>query len=114
MPSGIRHRPGGIFGQNTRIQRKRLGMTQEELAESAEISHKHLSEIELGYQVPSLTVATAISRALNVPLDSLIGGPSRAEPAKSATLLKIIRLLERISKGNQHRVYRALWELFRR
>jgi len=43
-----------------------LGWTQKDLAESAEISRSHLSEIESGKKSPSLVVLAAISNSFDL------------------------------------------------
>lgn len=53
--------------------RKNLGFSQMQLAESAEISKEHLSNLERGKKLPSAKVLTQIAGALNVSVDYLLG-----------------------------------------
>ena len=57
-----------------RIREARLGkkMTQEQLAEQADIGLYYLGEVERGVKTPSLKVFVAIADALNVSADSLL------------------------------------------
>ncbi len=55
--------------QSFRTERK---LTQAELAELIDTNQKHLSRIESGYHRSSLDTIVAISRALNISVDSLI------------------------------------------
>ncbi|MED0756875.1 helix-turn-helix transcriptional regulator [Aneurinibacillus thermoaerophilus] len=51
--------------------RQKAGLTQDELAEKAEISRGMLSNIERGYATPSLQAAYRISKVLKKPIDYL-------------------------------------------
>ncbi len=49
-------------------------LTQEKLAELAEIHERHYQKIEAGDVSPSLPVVVRIRRALNCPWDRLLSG----------------------------------------
>jgi putative transcriptional regulator len=51
--------------------RKNLGITQAELASSAGVSQRTISDIERGSHLPRIDVALYISRRLGVPVDKL-------------------------------------------
>lgn len=57
-----------------RIRQCRIGanLTQEQLAESAGISQKHLSRIEKGYHNPHFDVIVSLARILCVPVDAFV------------------------------------------
>lgn len=59
------------FGQAVRKRRIKLGLTQEELAELAEMDRSYLSDIERGTQALRLTIADKIAKALNTSLSAL-------------------------------------------
>jgi transcriptional regulator with XRE-family HTH domain len=61
-----------LFGQTVREHRKAKGMTQEELAEKADLAPKMVSLIERFQRNPSLNVADSIAQALSMPLWRLI------------------------------------------
>ena len=60
------------IGQRIRKYRKAVGMSQEQLADAANISTTHMSHIETGNTKLSLPVLVAISEALSVHTDALI------------------------------------------
>ena len=60
------------FGEVVRRQRKAAGLTQEELAEKADLAPKMVSLIERFERNPSLNVADSIAQGMGVPLWKLI------------------------------------------
>ena len=61
-----------VFGQRIREARHKRRMTQEELAEKANIGTYYLGEVERGVKTPSLKVFVAIADALGASTDSLL------------------------------------------
>jgi len=55
-----------LFGRRLRELRKARGLTQEALAESADLSGNYISDLELGLKVRSLTILVRLSQALDV------------------------------------------------
>ena len=64
------------LGERVRKYRKERGLTQDDLAERADISVTHMSHIETGNTKLSLEVLVKLSNALSVPTDLLIFGES--------------------------------------
>lgn len=60
------------LGQRIRDHRKHRGLTQENLAESLELSVAYVSLIERGGRNPPYTTVVAIARALGVPAARLV------------------------------------------
>ena len=61
------------LGERIRLERKRYGMTQKELADRSHISKTAMNDLEQGRtRDPSLSVATRIARALGLSLDHLV------------------------------------------
>ena len=60
------------FGAIVRKYRMASGLSQEALAERADIHHTHVGLIERGQRNASLDVAYRVSRALGLPLSTLI------------------------------------------
>lgn len=58
----------GLFGKRIKELRQNLGLSQEELAERAEISSRYLSRVEMGQQFPSIDTLVKLANALNVEL----------------------------------------------
>ena len=61
-----------LFGIRVREQRIALNLSQEKLANIADIDRTYLPDIENGKRNVSLVVAEKIAKALNVPLTSLL------------------------------------------
>jgi len=59
------------FGRRIRVLRKRKGMTQEQLAEAADISVDFLSLMERGVNAPSFATLERLADALGVPAKEL-------------------------------------------
>lgn len=58
-----------FFGEKLRMARKAKGLTQQEVAEMADIDEKHLSRIENGKFFPTFTTLNRLLNALDLPLD---------------------------------------------
>ena len=65
------------FGAVVQKHRKAKGLSQEALAERAEIHHTHVGLIERGERNASLNVAYRVARALGLPLSTLIAEAER-------------------------------------
>jgi len=60
------------IGQNIRAERNRLGLSQETLAEKANLSYfTHVSKIENGELDTRITTLIAILEALNISFDKI-------------------------------------------
>jgi transcriptional regulator with XRE-family HTH domain len=62
----LRHRK--LIGDAIRHCRKAAELTQEELAESAELNPKYLGEVERGEKIISIEALLRIARAVKVPV----------------------------------------------
>ena len=60
------------LAQSVKLRRKELGLSQEELAELAEIDRTYASQIERGVANPSLEVLYRVARSLEIELPSLL------------------------------------------
>ncbi len=65
------------FGAVVQKHRKAKRLSQEALAERAEIHHTHVGLIERGERNASLNVAYRVARALGLPLSTLIAEAER-------------------------------------
>ena len=63
-----------ILGKNVVRLRMTLHMTQEQMAEKAEISHRYLQSIEAGSKQPSINVVAQLRLALGCSWDELLRG----------------------------------------
>lgn len=66
------------FGHVVRLQRGRLRLTQERLAERMCSRRQHISNIEQGKVNPSLLTIVAVAEALEIPLSELLAHAERA------------------------------------
>jgi transcriptional regulator with XRE-family HTH domain len=66
--------PRKVFGQNVSSMRARLGLTQEQLCERAEIDRSYLQRIESGASNPTVEVAARLKKALECSWDVLLKG----------------------------------------
>lgn len=60
-----------VLSEQIRAQRKKAGMTQEKLAEKADLHHNFIGEVERGNQDISLGSLVKIARALGVRVSEL-------------------------------------------
>ena len=61
-----------LLGDSIRNQRKNVGLTQERLAEQADLHHNYVGEIERGEKAVSVDVLVKIAAALKIPLRKLV------------------------------------------
>jgi transcriptional regulator with XRE-family HTH domain len=61
-----------LFGRRLRELRQSRDLTQEALAEAADLSGNYISDLELGLKVPSLTIIVRLSQALDVASGDLL------------------------------------------
>ncbi|MDR1146761.1 MAG: helix-turn-helix domain-containing protein [Verrucomicrobiales bacterium] len=62
------------FGKNICKFRTSAGVTQEQLAEQADISRRYVQLIEAGTYTPTVTVAARLRRALGITWHDLMRG----------------------------------------
>lgn len=70
MPTPPRQRK--LIGEAVRIYRKRAGLTQERLAEKADLHPVYVGEVERGEQTVSVYALMRIARALGVRVCDLV------------------------------------------
>jgi transcriptional regulator with XRE-family HTH domain len=61
------------IADSLRQERARAGLTLQQLAERADLSPAHLSRLESGDRQPSVAALITLSRALGIPVSSLLG-----------------------------------------
>ncbi len=61
------------FGQNLRMLRREMGLTQSDLGTLLGTTKQVISRYELGTRVPKITVVRGYAERLRVPLSSLLG-----------------------------------------
>ena len=101
--------------QENRATRKERDFTQEQLAESVQVSTETISRLERGVSVPSLKTLEKISRALNTPLKNFFDTEQLSKPADgfSGELSKLINFLKTREKEDIELSYRILRDIFK-
>jgi XRE family transcriptional regulator, aerobic/anaerobic benzoate catabolism transcriptional regulator len=92
------------LGERTRALRSRRGMTRKALALAADVSERHLANLEYGVGNASILVLLQVSRALQCPLAELIGDVTTANPE----WLMLRELLENRDEATLKRVREAV------
>jgi transcriptional regulator with XRE-family HTH domain len=59
--------PVGDLGTNLRIARKRLGLTQEQVAERSGVHPTEVSRIEAGKRDPQVSTVVKLAKAVELP-----------------------------------------------
>jgi XRE family aerobic/anaerobic benzoate catabolism transcriptional regulator len=95
------------LGERVRALRARRGMTRKGLALSAEVSERHLANLEYGVGNASILVLLQVAQALQCSLAELLGDVTTSSPE----WLLIRELLEQRDEAWLHRVRLAIGEL---
>lgn len=69
--------PEAVFGKEVARLRKRLGISQEELAFRAEVHRTYISQLERGLKSPTLSVILKLSRAMKASASKLVAAVER-------------------------------------
>jgi transcriptional regulator with XRE-family HTH domain len=85
-------------GERVRGRRKKLGLTQEELAHRANIHTSYIGQLERGLRQPSLRVLACVAEALEMQLADLLRERPRAD---SPLLRELQRTLGTLSPAQQ-------------
>ncbi len=95
------------LGERVRALRARRGMTRKALAGAADVSERHLANLEYGIGNASILVLQQVAQALQCPLAELTGDMTTRSPE----WLMIRELLEHCDDDALRKVRRALAEL---
>ncbi|HEX6362023.1 MAG TPA: helix-turn-helix domain-containing protein, partial [Albitalea sp.] len=68
------------LGERAREMRARRGMTRKALAAAADVSERHLANLEYGIGNASILVLQQVARALQCPLAELLGDFTTSSP----------------------------------
>jgi transcriptional regulator with XRE-family HTH domain len=90
-----------VLARNLKMNRLKLGLTQEKLSEKAKISTHYLAMIELAKKFPSANMLERLATALEVEPHELFYMPSIAENA-------LVRLQETVSANIEQIVADAI------
>ena len=81
------------LGLNLRKHRKLKGWTQIDLAETAGITSKYVSVIELGNSWPQYETLSALAGALEISVGQLVLDPDLTEPSNEQVLSTVKKAL---------------------
>lgn len=95
------------LGERVRALRARRGMTRKAVAQTAEVSERHLANLEYGIGNASILVLLQVAGALQCSLAELIGDVSTSSPE----WLMIREMLEHRDEATLRRVRVAIGEL---
>ena len=98
------------FGANVRHHRRALGLTQESLAEKAEISIEMMGRLERGEASPSFDTVESVARALGVPAIAFFGSGAVVVPEgeRGRLLHRVNAALANLNGDDLKRVTRML------
>lgn len=96
------------LGERTRALRARRGLTRKGLAQAAEVSERHLANVEMGVGNASVQFLRQLAQALNCSLAELVGD----ETASSPEWLMIRELLRGRGEADLARARSAVAALF--
>ena len=95
------------LGERVRALRARRGMTRKALSAAADVSERHLANLEYGVGNASVLVLLQVAHALKCTLAELLGDPTTRSPE----WLMIRELLESSDEATLRRVREAIGEL---
>lgn len=95
------------LGERVRALRSRRGMTRKALSLAADVSERHLANLEYGVGNASILVLLQVAQALQCPLAELLGDVTASSPE----WLLIRELLEQRDEATLRRVRAAIGEL---
>ena len=95
-----------LFGRRVRAIRKAARITQERIAEQAQINPKYLGELERGEKKPSFDALIALAKALRVPPVAFFQF-DREERDDKTLRKKIDSLLDGCTAHELNQIYRV-------
>ena len=103
------------IGKRIREERKKKGLTQEELAEKADMSYKFLNRIERNVSKPSLDMVIKLSEVLNVPFLNLFSyiknKNSKSSDDKQVINNKFVYLFSSLPSKWQNHIIKIIKEI---
>lgn len=99
------------IGKRIRVERKKLSLTQEELASKAHIGTKFLSSIERCATKPSLETFIKISEALGISCDCLLKESPKQAVYKPDFSKQLAFLVSELSEDKQYQVLKLVKDI---
>ncbi len=107
MGEAPRHPLLAVLGERVRSLRAQRGLTRKAVAQAADVSERHLANLEYGTGNASILVLQQVAQALHCSLAELVGDVTTSSPE----WLLIRELLEHRSEADLRRARIALGEL---
>ena len=89
------------LGKTIKKLRKLHNISQERLADKAELTQQHISRIERGANTPSIETLIKLSEALRVSIEVIINTNNKEMDRRDLIILEKIKLL---NEGNRNKV----------
>ena len=89
------------LGKTIKKLRKQQNISQEKLADRADLTQQHISRIEQGTNTPSIETLIKLSEALRVSIEVIINTNSKGMDRRDLIILEKIKLL---NEGNRNKV----------
>jgi transcriptional regulator with XRE-family HTH domain len=70
----------GNVGSNLKAARKKLGLTQEQVADRSGVHATEVSRIEAGKRDPQVSTVIRLAKAVDLSPGQLLDGPSSSSP----------------------------------
>lgn len=100
------------FTKNIKIERKRLNLTQKELASKLNTTHASINRYELGLTEPNLAKLVAMAKIFNVTTDYLLGiepvETKEVAPEFNQEQLQVVELIKKLNSKELEKVYNYL------
>ena len=106
--SNSRHPFLASLGERVRMLRARRGMTRRSVALAAQVSERHLANLESGTGNASILILLQVAQALQCSIFELLGDVTTSSPE----WLLIRELLEKRNEGELRRVRQHIGEMF--
>jgi transcriptional regulator with XRE-family HTH domain len=74
-----------LVAGNVRLRRKAFGLSQEELADEAEVDRTYISQVERGQRNLTISVLNRIAKALKTTPDALLISPPKGSERRSSS-----------------------------
>jgi transcriptional regulator with XRE-family HTH domain len=103
-----------MLGEKVRRARKKAGLTQEQLAEMADLHFSYIGQVERGEKNPSLKSLTKIANALGVAVAQLMGEGGQAIQIVPEDVLRreMLALTQGLSEEELRRTVKVIWAMW--
>ena len=105
MSNKKQNKVNSTFGARLKELRKAKGLTQQALAEKANIDDKHLCRIENGKYFPSYTTLNNLLVALNVSIEEVGLNLNQIEINENPLIVKALQILNSAKDDNELACY---------